>query len=136
MAVIKQTPQQRANTLEALNVMWPSVPEKNVYPSLADWRRGESNARPTCGTVACFGGWCAWWPGFRAQGIRPAYGGAPTSDAGGFSTDASEHLFGDEWLFCCRGHWLIPFHESEQISDHEIVTRRLRWLLKNSEVVE
>lgn len=124
MAKIRVTAQQRANALECLNVMWPSVPPENVYPRLGFWRKGDATRPATCGTVACFGGWCALWPPFKAQGIAASslgmpivYGGAPAA------------LFGaDDSIFFVR-------RPQEHGTDHEVVTKRLRALIKNSVVV-
>lgn len=138
--MIKVTAQQRANLLDALNVMWPSVPKKNVYPNLDNWRVDRETTPPTCGTVACFGGWCAWWPAFKKQGVRVTDGGAPRLMGDGQSFDkpsrVSQRLFGDDGLFACRdyGHDADP-DEMARISPHALVTRRLKWLLANSEVV-
>ena len=147
--MIEQTPRQRANTLEALNVMWPSVPPENVAERLAFYRDrqalGRRDSPPDCGTVACFGGWCAWWPTFRAQGVFAGDTGSPQTkqsirtDRGAFVV--SEFLFGYSEMFTAAG-----FHPADPkrnwkgvmprgVSDHEIVTRRLKWVLENSRVV-
>lgn len=131
MENIKVTQQQRDNALEALNVMWPSVPSKNVVRGLQTWREDDEGAAPDCGTVACFGGWCAWWPTFRRQGVRTNSYGAPTHRR---LLDVSEFLFGDGDLFNVRS-----FHRADWIfngTDHALVSNRLRWLIKNSTVVE
>ena len=49
---IKVTAQQRANAIEARDVMWPSVPAKNVVNRLYPWRLGSAHEAPTCGTAA------------------------------------------------------------------------------------
>lgn len=132
MSKIIQTPQQRANTLEALNVMWPSVPPKNVYRQLADFREGNRRTAPDCGTVACFGGWCAWWPSFVDQGIKVGCGGKPVIAGFDWAADASKHLFSYPQMFAGRdGH---PADKRFTGTDHELVTHRLQWLLDNSEV--
>lgn len=128
---IKQTPQQRANTLDALNNLWPSVPPENVIRNLNAWRKDCTGQPPDCGTVACFGGWCAWWPAFRAQGVIAGGGGGPLLTDRSPSFYVSDHLFGAGLLFTRRGGMECddPFD-----TDHECVTRRLQWLLENSEV--
>lgn len=135
MSKIRVTAQQRANALECLNVMWPSVPPENVMPGLDDWREEYGAAPVSCGTVACFGGWCAIWPGFRAQGIEPdPWSGAPQrKERGGCPSGVSEYLFGHSDLFSPR-HACI-FDKIEEGTDHEVVTKRLRALIKNSVVV-
>lgn len=141
--MIKQTKQQRANTIDALENMWPSVPPENVSPGLLRWRADSYGTRFTpgkvnCGTVACFGGWCTHWPAFTAQGVLPRdVDGSPMFDA----VRADRYLFGDDWIFYPRNdHPADPgYYELEldtRITDHELVTRRLKWLLENSEVVE
>jgi hypothetical protein len=132
--MIFQTEQQRKNTLEALNVMWPSVPPENVYPALGDWREGNSKKRrPNCRTIACFGGWCAWWPHFKSQGIGPDEDGAPKTRAGGSEMEASQLLFGWEHAFRWSGG--AEPDRNFRGTDHELVTHRLKWLLANSKVL-
>lgn len=135
---IEVTPQQRANALEALKVMWPSVPDENVYRELAWWRAGASHGAPDCGTVACFGGWCAWWPAFQAQGIVAHASGAPSTPSGSGTFGTSQFLFGQEDMFAPRdGHPADKTAGGDQYkgSDHALVLRRLRWLIRNSKVV-
>ena len=128
--MIQVTQQQRDNALDALNNMWPSVPPENVYPGLNAWVRDAG--QPNCGTVACFGGWCAWWPAFRDQGVvASASSGAPTILGRHFGV--ASDLFGNYDLFHPRGE-----HEADmgfEGNDHELVTHRLKWLIENSEVV-
>lgn len=124
--MIEVTKQQRANALEALNVMWPSVPGKNVFPRLGDWSRLRDGKRTNCGTVACFGGWCARWPTFKAQGVRMDKFGYPEiQDRFGLSVAAI--LFGDATLFSPN------YGEME---DHAEVSRRLKTLISNSRVID
>jgi hypothetical protein len=124
------TQQQRINLLEALNVMWPSVPQENVSYNLAAWRKDKGDhagtARtlkipPTCGTVACFGGWCAWWPAFREQGV--------SADSDGVPNVSSEELFGAPDLFTPHGNH--PADIGFDGSDHELVSNRLRYVLRH-----
>lgn len=135
MEKIKVTQQQRDNALEALNVMWPSVPPENVFPDLEFWRETYGYAKPSCKTIACFGGWCAWWPAFRRQGVRAASCGAPTDRTGRASAnEIGDQLFGDKAVFNVAGP-----HKADKGfkgTDHELVTNRLRWLIENSTVVE
>ena len=122
MKKIIQTPQQRANTLEALNVMWPGVDPAEVAPDLGRWR---------CGTTACFGGWCAVWPAFKDQGMSAGVDGTPMLN-GEYDICADGVLFGDASIWCSRGQ-----HDADinfEHTDHEAVTHRLQWLLDNSEV--
>lgn len=135
MDKIKQTPQQRKNTVEALEVMWPSVPAENVVAGLIDWNEDDTGEMPTCKTLACFGGWCAWWPAFRRQGIRVSINGSPVvihNIAGKFVL-AAYYLFGDSDIFDVRGHHHADL-DTNAMSDHAVVTNRLHWLLKNSVV--
>ena len=133
--MIRVTKQQRANAIEARDVMWPSVPPENVEPALAAWRR-HGSGKPSCGTVACFGGWCAWWPGFRAQGVRADELGAPTFGNSAMPSEASCQLFGLSEMFRSRGGSGIDRQASYELTDHELVTHRLNWLIENSEVIE
>ncbi|MCY1206584.1 hypothetical protein D9M72_181570 [compost metagenome] len=129
---IKVTPQQRANALEALNVMWPSVPEGNVTSRLNVWRAVESPKKPpSCGTVACFGGWTEWWPSFRQQlGVKQGH--EP-------SWRKISELFGP-WQHSHISDLFNPreCHDADigfSGTDHALVANRLIWLIANSEVV-
>jgi hypothetical protein len=133
---VKTTPvvvsqRQYDNIKDALEVMWPSVPEANVVPGLRRWREEGwflGNKIPTCATLACFGGWCAWWPRFRAQGVRSAHSGAPVVCPDGHSSvEASRWLFGYDFLFSARAPW-------ERGTSHEIVRKRLENLLARAVV--
>jgi hypothetical protein len=124
----KFTPQQIDNIREAIK-MWETVPPENVYPELGDWRDGLAGGlsrRPTCKTVACFGGWCAHWPKFRAQGLRADYWlGAPKLRNTKEPFEVADIIFGDAGLFNTRS-------SSERLSDatdHAIVMNRLKKLL-------
>ncbi len=129
---IQQTPQQRANTLDALHNMWPSVPERNVSPGLKEYRHGEiKNTNPDCDTIACFSGWCALWPPFVAQGIAPTVIGSAYHVASG--GDGMLFLFGFSGLLLRRSS--ITIDAGFTGTDHACVTNRLKWLLENSEVV-
>ena len=133
---IKVTAQQRANAIEARDVMWPSVPSENVATWLVSWRTDSTHEVPTCGTVACFGGWCAWWPSFQAQGVQACeHTGAPKLFGKSCShRDASNELFGTEDMLFPRGTHTADIGFSG--TDHMLVTTRLNWLIKNSVVVE
>lgn len=148
--MIQVTPLQRANAIEALNVMWPAIRPDQIIERLLDWRcepdsDGELSTSnvdldqpPKCGTVACFGGWCEWYSPFRAQmGLDPAEGEADIV--------ALHSLFGacpgvlDEGdsqnIFSVRGYG-FPSDNDFEGNDHELVSNRLRWLIENSTVVE
>ena len=126
--MIKITAQQRANQLEALNVMWPSVPAKNVYSNLTRWReQNYSIKKVDCDTLACFGGWCSLYPKFIAQGIYADDYGIPCmGDASG--TEVAGNFFGDGALF-------LPRSVYELGTDHQVVTTRLKKLIRYSVVV-
>jgi hypothetical protein len=138
MTKIKVTAQQRTNAIEARDVMWPSVPPENVYENLLHFGNGFGDVMPEkvdCKTVACFGGWCAIWPEFARQGMVvvrgiPCFGGH-------FGVDAAIGLFG-AGIFAVRGRFQHDdrFQLGGWITDHELVTRRLNWLIENSEVVD
>ena len=131
MHKIQVTAQQRANALEARDVMWPSVPPENVDPKLHTWRcQGKSHTPPDCGTVACFGGWAEWWPEFRLRaGISPSRGdmgwGQVSELFGPY--DEARNLLDER-----GGH---PADWGFDGTDHELVTNRLNWLIANSEVI-
>lgn len=130
MSKITVTRLQRANALDALHNMWPSVPPKNVIKRLSWWTQFPSKAQADCGTVACFGGWCAHWPNFKAQGVSVGVNGAPVMQN---INNVSEKLFGNRILFMQR---LISeeIGKLATLTDHELVSHRLRELIKNSTV--
>ena len=123
---------QRANALEALNVMWPSVPVKNVAPSLYFWRDGRTN-EVDCGTVACFGGWCALYPKFREQGVAALLYGTPVLLIGGEVREGphgvAEFLFGDASIFN-----MVPELNLSKAASHAVVKKRLQDLIAGSKV--
>lgn len=147
MTMILQTPQQRANTLYTLNVMWPKIPKDRIVYDLNDWvdrdvggdPMPEVGADPQCGSPACFGGWCTRDPFFAAQGLRRDSDGVPQLQ-GREGMGCAFILFGDREVFAPLG----SNHADQQVLDenpdmdrpeHAVVENRLRWLLANSEVV-
>lgn len=130
MNKIKVTQQQRDNAVEALTVMWPSVPPENVSPRLEMYR---DSLKMDCGSHACFGGWCAVYPTFVGQGLHFGRYGLPAigDELGG--EPCADALFGDDLLFFERG--VYPSDWGFRGSDHALVTHRLNWLIENSEVV-
>lgn len=136
MNKIRVTQQQRDNAHEALNVMWPSVPPQNVIKDLGAWR--EKPDKPLdCGAAACFGGWCAVWPPFVAQGVtKGEFSGMPLAPGGAY-LEAAEFLFGHDRMFYARRLSAVE-HIDKSFSggtDHELITHRLKWLIENSEVI-
>ena len=127
------TRKQFDNLHEALR-MWATIPPKNVISDLIYWRESGDDSPPTCDTIACFGGWCAWWPAFRKQGLCADEVGAPCLDVGSGNVygpfGACEALFGRRDLFNLRLEW-----EGDG-TDHEIVERRIRRVLDNCEVID
>ena len=134
MAKIKVTAQQRTNAISAKE-MWNSVPEKNVSTNLSSWREDrKSRTQPDCNSIACFGGWCAWWPAFQAQGVSVTTGGAPFMKS---SSEAyvDQELFGEPGMFNPRRHHTADKNKNlSKWSDWEVVMNRLDWLIKNSVV--
>lgn len=139
MSKIKVTAQQRANAIEARDVLWPSVNPDTVVRGLRTWYENESTH---CGTHACFGGWCALHPPFKNQGLcrtpgRVTYRDPVTGLTG--PTSGDDILFGDCEMFDARGghpaDHQIPYIMSREVTDHELVTHRLNWLIENSEVI-
>lgn len=135
---LKITKQHHANIVDALTNMLPSIPEANIIPRLEEWRRDPGPKTqwnifpPTCGTLACFGGWCLWWPRFRKQGLSVGYAGGPIVPYE--MVTAAEKLFGDPDIFNRRGMHRADRHRAH-LTDHAIIVNRLQWLLNNSEVV-
>lgn len=131
--MIYVTQQQRDNAIEARDVMWPSVPPENVSPNLDCYRDDDNGTPPVCNTLACFGGWCAWWPSYQEQSVAAGKYGQPTM-AGIAPPDAAcKCLFGIHGLFDRRGY--VGSDRGFLGTDHELVTHRLNWLIENSEVV-
>lgn len=130
--IVFQTQQQRDNTLDALNVMWPSIPPEEVSPGLESWYLA-SEVEDGCGSLACFGGWCALWPNFQKQGVVAGLGGRPTSNrTNHFFMSVPYMLFGNHGLFISRGGFISD--GGFVGTDHELITNRLTWLLENSTV--
>jgi hypothetical protein len=134
---VKVAQQQRDNALGARYEMWPGIPPENVAPRLGVFQRAPVKPKANCGTVACFGGFCALWPPFKKQGIKCGIDGAPAFKDGvddGLASHAALRLFGHYHLFYPRGG--MRCDEGFVGTDHELVTHRLDWLLANSEVAE
>lgn len=116
--------------LKSAREMWLSIPPENVYPKLLNWRlkkRGRSQAhRLDCNTVACFGGWCAWWPPFRALGVRPNCFGMPIVPD---RLSASTYLFGEPLAFAPRYSANPSMPDDPTDSDHAHVLKRIDWML-------
>lgn len=142
MHTFKVTPLQRANALHALNDFWPTIKPEQVSGRLNYWRterdcEGEPefvdfDAPPTCGTVACFGGWVEWHAPFRRQmGLNPDKGEADIEALHGlFGTDSDSHTLN---IFAER-NWGFDGDIGFEGSDHELVSHRLRWLIDHSEM--
>lgn len=120
------TVQQYENLNEALK-MWATVPPENVSRNLCHWReKGDPLLEPpTCNTVACFGGWCAWWPAFMAFLVSDGI-----HDPG--------LLFGVDWLFAMKDGLSVPDELKENEftgTDHDLVTYRLLYAFENTKVI-
>ena len=105
---------------------------------------------PTCDTIACFGGWCAWVPEFREQGVQASVVGAPFIDTPSYfegftnvaAAQVSEMLFGVSFMFKPRGDVPMSRDLGESLfgaldghlSDWQVVMNRINWLIKNSAV--
>jgi len=131
----KFTPKQIENIREAIK-MWETVPPENVAPGLRFWRhdgalRDSHKEAPNCGTVACFGGWCAWWPAFLAHGIEAWAGGIPR--LGPLTSVATSlELFGKADMFNARDFNSMDRGMPARATDHAIVMNRLKKLLKRA----
>jgi hypothetical protein len=97
---------------------------------LAAWRWSEVEPDDVnlqtfgCGSVACFGGHLQHWPEFNDMGII-SYDGSPrlADDLGNLGDG---YLFGDQTMFNGRDRlWDGPEADDEQLSDYDIVVRRL-----------
>jgi hypothetical protein len=135
MVKIKVTAQQRANALEALNVMWPSIKPEKVVSDLQMWTAVPED----CNSPACFGGWVARWPEFQKQGVHAGLlNGEPILRVRGrtmYANEVAGVLFGERSLFDVRRGFPYLIEADRRVSSHQIVTRRLQWLIENSEVV-
>lgn len=148
MPKIRVTPQQRANALEALNVMWPSIRPEQVSHRLYTWREQpgadgtlssddvDLNKPPTCGSVACFGGWLEWWPPFRQQlNANPDSGELEIDHLNDLLGAAGTGMFSERNRPLGDRFWAgCPADVDFEGTDHELVTNRLKWLIENSEV--
>ena len=134
--MIEITHKQFKNLDEA-KAMWSTIPERNVAERLSEWRNirtDKPSKAPTCKTIACFGGWCAYWPAFQEQGIHGSSVGSPTKVIQGTYLKVPEvslMLFGVENMFVVRG-----YHPQDKIalpatSDWQIVMNRIDWMLEN-----
>ena len=134
--MIKVSKLQRSNILSAKK-MWNSVPEANVMPYLLNWRSfsdEHKNLSPTCNTIACFGGWCAYWPKFQAQGLYGGNGGGPVFYGNDSMYETSAHLFGCSNMFVSRGFNNSDMGSDPATSDWQVVMDRIDHLIQNSTV--
>lgn len=107
---------------------WKTVPEKNVYPGLERWIKNSKKPH-NCNTVACFGGWVAAMPEFKAKGVdvEPCYGDVRLRrprmpDL--FGASVANELFGDDTLFNPTGNCKFDLNKLPA-SDHAVVTNRI-----------
>ena len=132
------TQQQRNNALEALHIMMPSIPEGDVVKNLEHWAYGDLAKGIGCGTLACFGGFCAAYLPFIEQGAYvDSYGVTRVLDEVSVGK-VSDVLFGDRSMFSCRSDSPLDFDNlgvSFKGTDHELICHRLRKLIKTSKIV-
>lgn len=139
------TKQQRKNAVFVRDVMWPSIPKKNVIHDLESWRGRRNNGDTSdyrednkslrkldCKTVACLGGWVAVSPYFKKQGVEPNFMGVPIiKDKSGeerfIAHEAAWQLFGDHDLFDSR-------KDHEKGSDWKIAMKRIKKLIRETRV--
>ena len=140
--MIKVTQLQRDNAISAKE-MWLTVPEANVSPGLSDWsNRYAGDEVPDCGTQACFGGWCAWWPAFQAQGLKASGLGSPIFEDDGHSKtscDVSKTLFGHSYMFVTKSHDYLVYKDRavfKNATDWQIVMNRIEHLIESSIVTK
>lgn len=85
-----------------------------------------------CGTIACFGGWCAIDPYFQSLGVSLHKAGRypVIEDLYLYDFEVSNYLFGEEELFQPR-HAYTEFTDSTRdMSDREIAIRRVTQRLR------
>src|SRR5437868_5504182 len=95
------------NNLLAAQAFWATIEPENV--DLSDWRDPDGTEElpvdagygvpPTCGTIACFGGWLPWSPYFKALGVTvdpergwPQIG---TGERSEIRDSVAQYLFGE-----------------------------------------
>lgn len=103
--------------------MMDSLPDSAILPRLDDWANWEmrDEGPHACGAAACFGGWVAVHPYFKALGVIRWRDGSPMLQ--GRCLSVGETLFGVGGMFC--GNY------SHGLSDREEIDRRLRYALDN-----
>lgn len=114
------TPQQQLENCKLALRLWKErVKPEQVTKGLNSW---------TCGTQACFGGWLATWPEFRALGIVPDGQGAPIAteyETTLASGSLSRILFGDRGMLFPCGLGPAGVAEENAASAYEAVVLRL-----------
>ena len=129
--MIEVTQQQRDNALYARDVMWPAVPAALVVSELSRWR---------CGTQACFGGHVAKTPYFQEQGVIADDDEAPWMDDCVDFMEVADKLFGHPHTFNSRSYGPeedfdgVAKLKASNLTDHELVTARLNFIINNSTV--
>ena len=130
------TPQEHLANLKLALECWGRVNPELVTHNLLSYEE-----ETPCGTAACFGGWLPHFPEFAAMGVlRDGFGGqpiwhspeavSPENEEGRRFLDP-ETLFGyfGEYLFCVRS----PSENALPLNDHEVVSRRLRIAIDQTE---
>lgn len=138
------------NTKIALRY-WLTIPDENVVKNLNDYKtyydlEGSVSIKHDCNTIACFGGWIPAMPEFAAMGVTfNEYSGLPILEKLCGYNVAGE-LFGERTIFCptkvfCANVFGTSFnckydHTAKPgISDHKLVTHRLKEHIKRLEAV-
>lgn len=126
---MKFTPEQQAHHCRILLERWDTIPNENVFPGLFRFVTRRVR-KPTCGTVACGGGWVALMPDFQAMGISPGASGEPVFDdkeacTSLLSFNVAELFFGAIDLFSVRSR-------NETGTDHEVFRKRVERALQNA----
>ena len=126
------------NTEIALK-FWNYVPKDKVSGGLNAWL-DERKSKKSCGTIACFGGWCPLIPEFAVLGLKHEIGtNAPTLRELGITVPSkvAKYLFGELTMFytygaCIYDNYIIRnlFPANEPPDDHELVHDRLQENLK------
>lgn len=119
-----------ANLAIARTMMEKLPPEKVNLKSFRDPDEVEGedadySLPPTCGTICCFGGWCAWEPAFMAQGIfAEGSMGVPVL-ARDENESVPRYLFGDYTLFFSRSVLDELDGAPYDCTDRDVVLRRI-----------
>lgn len=118
--------------------MLASVPADNL--NLKCYRADDKSTPPTCGSVACVGGWLPWWPHFANLGVRSGWAGSPELEDS-TAERLSDRLFGFvktrcEYAFATRGHCVFDDDCPADATDHAAAIHRFTRMLAVAEAAQ